>query len=190
MGGASKMLLAADGGTLLARVARRLLDAPLDRVVVVLGHDAERVRRDAALPEDERLVCVVNDRWAEGMATSLVAGLRACADAEAVLVALGDQPEVEPSVVEKLVAAWRQGAALALPAHGGRASHPVLFDRRLFPELLALGGDVGARAVVKRHLAEAAIVEGEPLRDLDTPADYDAWRAGEPGPGKGGFELS
>jgi molybdenum cofactor cytidylyltransferase len=69
---------------------------------------------------------------------------------------------------------------LVVPVHAGRAGHPVLFARALFPELLALRGDVGARAVVERHWDQARRVEGDPPVDVDTEADYRAVREGRP----------
>ena len=85
----------------------------------------------------------------------------------------------------RLVATFRAGAGLAVPVHGDpaapdgeRLGHPVLFGRALFAELRALEGDTGAREVVRRYWAQAARVEGAPLRDVDTEADYAALVAG------------
>jgi CTP:molybdopterin cytidylyltransferase MocA len=187
--GRPKMLLPMDGGTLLSLVSRALLDGGLATVVVVLGHDAERVRRESGLREDGRLRVVVNEDWASGMASSLRAGLDACAEAEAALVALGDQPGITADRVQRIVSAWHPGGSLVLPVHEGRAGHPVLFGRRLFGELRALQGDVGGREVVLRHLAEAALVEAEPLPDLDTAEDLRRHRAGLP-PADNGLDLA
>jgi CTP:molybdopterin cytidylyltransferase MocA len=183
--GRPKMLLPMDGGTLLSLVSRALLDGGLATVVVVLGHDAERVRRESGLPEDGRLRVVVNEDWASGMASSLRAGLDACAEAEAALVALGDQAGITANRVQHIVSAWRPGGSLVLPVHEGRAGHPVLFGRRLFGELRALQGDVGGRDVVLRHLQEADRVEAEPLADLDTAEDLRRHQAGMPPPNNG-----
>jgi molybdenum cofactor cytidylyltransferase len=122
---------------------------------------------------------VVNAEWAEGMASSMRCGIAACAGAEAAIVALGDQPGIDPGLVGRLVEAFRAGAPLAVPVEGEERGHPVLFARALFPELLALRGDVGARDVVARHWEAAAKVPGRHLPDIDTPADYDACVAEE-----------
>jgi molybdenum cofactor cytidylyltransferase len=126
------------------------------------------------------------------MASSLRTGLAACPEAEAAIVALGDQPDLEAATVARLVAAFHAGAPLAVPVHadpaargGERVGHPVLFGRALFAELGTLEGDTGARQVVERHWASAARVAGVPLRDVDTEADYAALIAGTPAPGEG-----
>ena len=176
--GRPKMLLPMAGGTLLSTVSRALLDGPLSKVVVVLGHDADRIRRDAGLPADPRLEVAVNDDWASGMASSLRRGLAACETAGAVLVALGDQPGMTGDRVRRIVSAWHPGVHLVLPVHAGRAGHPVLFGRPLWPELRALKGDTGARDVVKRHVLKAIQVPEPPLPDLDTEEDLRRYEAG------------
>jgi CTP:molybdopterin cytidylyltransferase MocA len=177
--GRPKMLLPAGGGTLLSAAVAPLLEAGLDRVVVVLGDRAEEIRRNAALPADPRLVIVVCADWAAGMASSLKRGLKACADADAVLIALGDQPGITAERVRMVTAAFAPGRDLVVPVHRGIPAHPVLFGRSLFSELEALSGDVGAREVVRRHEGEAVWIEVEALPDIDTEEDYRRFTASE-----------
>jgi len=188
--GRPKLVLPGPGGTLLAGVARALLASDLDRVVVVVGAEADRVRRGAGLIPDPRLCWVENAAWTSGMASSLRAGLAACGSSEAVLVALGDQPGLDDGRVPSLLAAWRRSRApLVVPVWGERASHPVLFARALWPALEALGGDEGARTVVRAHWAEAERVPvAGPLRDVDTPDDYARLLAGD-APDEGGLPV-
>jgi molybdenum cofactor cytidylyltransferase len=174
--GRPKQLLPLPGGTVLSTVVARLLEAPVDRVTVVLGCQAEAIRQGAGLPDDPRVEVVENTAWAEGMASSLRRGLRAFPDAEAVIVALGDQPGLDPDVVRRLIEELRSGAVLAVPVADGQKGHPVLFSRELFPEILALSGDVGAREVVRRHWSRAARVPATSLADLDTVQEYEAFR--------------
>ena len=170
--GRPKMPLPWRGGTVLSASVAPLLESRLDRVVVVLGAEAERVRREAALPEDPRLRVVVNPAWSEGMASSLRRGLEECADADAALVALGDQPEMTADRVACVLNAFGPGVRLVVPVAGSIPTHPILFSRDLFSELRSLTGDVGAREVVRRHEGEAVRIEVEPLSDVDTPDDY------------------
>jgi molybdenum cofactor cytidylyltransferase len=183
--GRPKMLLPIGGRTLVSTVAAALLDADLARVIVVLGCDADRVREAAGLPDDPRLRVIVNDDWQSGMASSLRRGLEECEGAQAALVALGDQPGLTSDRVRRIVSAWSPGVPLVFPVHDGRAGHPVLFGRGLWPELRALRGDVGGRDVVKRHVSNAIQVPEAPLPDLDTEEDLLRYEAGtlpaEPG---------
>jgi molybdenum cofactor cytidylyltransferase len=186
--GRPKMLLPLGGGTLLSAVTGALLDGGLARVVVVLGHEADLVRRGAGLAADARLHMVVNAEWPSGMASSLRRGLEGCGDAGAALVALGDQAGITAERVRRIVAAWHPGVSLVVPVSGGRAGHPVLFGRGLWEELRSLSGDVGGREVVRRHLDEAVLVGAEPLADLDTEEDLRRHLSGAP-PSDSGFEL-
>ena len=174
--GRPKMLLRFGAETLLARIVRAQLASALDRVVVVLGSEADAVRDGAALPEDTRLSVVVNPGWQEGMASSLRLGAEACRASDAILVSLGDQPGLTPERITAVLSAWRSGVPIVVPVHQDRPGHPVLFARALFDELRALRGDVGAREVVRRHWAEAVRVEAPPLADVDTEGDYEGWR--------------
>src|SRR6202171_108354 len=177
--GRPKMLLRAGGGTLLSAPVAPLLEAGLERVGVVLGDRAEEVRRGARLPADPRLSLVVCAEWAAGMASSLKRGLEACAGADAVVVALGDQPGVTAERVRMVTEAFGPGRDLIVPVHRGIPAHPVLFGRSLFPELETLSGDVGAREVIRRHEHDAIRIEVEALRDIDTDEDYGKFLAGE-----------
>lgn len=170
--GRPKMLLPAPGGTLLSAAVAPLLAAGLDRIVVVLGNRAQEIRRGARLPTDPRLVLVDCPDWEAGMASSLKRGLEACADADAVVIALGDQPGVTEERVRMVTAAFESGRNLVVPVHQGIPEHPVLFGRSLFHELKTLSGDVGAREVIRRHEAEVVRIEVEELPDIDTEEDF------------------
>jgi CTP:molybdopterin cytidylyltransferase MocA len=176
--GRPKALLPLGARTVLSTVAGCVLRSGVDRLVIVLGHEAEAVRRDAGLPEDPRLQVVVNPGWAEGLASSLRAGLEACEDLDAILVALGDQPGLDPKSIDGLLATWREGARIVAVAHAGRLVHPILFDRSLFSALRLLRGDAGARGILQARWHEVVQIEGSPLCDLDTPADYEGFVAG------------
>ncbi len=170
--GRPKMPLPFGRGTVLSASVAPLLAAGIPRVVVVLGADAEAVRADAGLPADPRLRVVVNGHWRDGMSSSLRRGLAECADAEAVVVALGDQPGLTAARVTEVLDAFRPGVKLVTPVAGVVPTHPVLFSRDLFGELRALTGDFGAREVVRRHEGDAVRIEVEPLADVDTEEDY------------------
>jgi molybdenum cofactor cytidylyltransferase len=188
--GRPKALLALGGRTLVARAAGAQLEAGLDPVVVVLGHAADEVRTSAGLPSSEaRLRIVVNPEWEEGMASSIRCGLEECGDADAVVIALADQPDTDAARVRAVVEAWDGQADLVVPVGEGRPSHPVLFARALYRELRALRGDVGGRAIVELHWDRAIQVPLPALPDVDTEADYRSAVDRERGP-HGGEKLS
>lgn len=187
--GRPKMLLPVGDRTLLATAVTPHLVAVNGRVVVVLGKDARRIRAEAGLPLDPRLHVVVNRRWREGMSSSLRRGLEVCRDADAVLIALGDEPGVTVDRIARIVAAWQPGVALVVPVVSAtRAAHPVLFARCLWEDLRGLRGDVGARAVVQRHWNRAVRVDVPPLVDVDVEEDYRDYLAGRT-PAKTGLEV-
>jgi molybdenum cofactor cytidylyltransferase len=174
--GRQKLTLPMPDGRPLVRVAvEQILAAGLDDTVVVLGRDAEAVSSAlAGLP----VRTVVNHRYAEGQSTSLRAGLDALgAGTTAALIALGDQPLPDPSVIARLVAALRTSdRPIAVPVYRDGRGNPVLFAASVFAELRRVTGDQGGRGVVARDPARVAEVpvDGPMPPDIDTPEDYDA----------------
>lgn len=169
----SQKLLAplADGVPLILQTARTLR-AAVDELIVVVGHEAGAVAR--ALDGSDATI-VRNDEWADGMSTSLRAGVRALPiGAEAVVVALGDQPFLDPAIFQAVVREWKAtGLPIVSARYAGTRGHPVLFDRAIFRELEQVTGDAGARAVIERDGGRVAFVDVNdalPL-DVDTPAD-------------------
>jgi CTP:molybdopterin cytidylyltransferase MocA len=187
--GRPKMLLPLGDRTVLAAAVQPHLDAGVDRVVVVLGDRSGEVIAKAGIAADPRLRVIVNAEWAQGMSSSIRRGLAEAADADAALIALGDEPGLAAERIRRLIRAWRPGVPVVVPVQDGRAGHPVLFDRGLFGELAALTGDVGARELVRRHWDAATTIEAAPLADLDTEADYRAFRDGRLEAARAGLEV-
>ncbi|HVU60495.1 MAG TPA: nucleotidyltransferase family protein [Mycobacteriales bacterium] len=172
--GGPKALVELDGEPLVERVVRMLGDGGCDEVVVVLGAMADTVR-DAAGAHTARFV--VAEDWELGQGESLRAGLdgAAAAGADAVVVALVDQPWVGASAVRRLRDAAEAGAEAAVATYGGRPRNPVLLARSVWSEVSAAAvGDVGARAWLRGNPYRVVAVDcdgtGDP-RDVDTPAD-------------------
>ena len=174
--GRPKQLLDLGGKPVLRHVVDAALASSLDQVIVVIGHVADDVR--AALPSDGRLRAVENARYADGQSTSLLAGLDAVdANFDAIVVLLGDQPGVRASAIDAVLERYRgERPTIVQASYSGRPAHPTLIDRELWPELLTLNGDEGARSIIELHRAGRAFVElgGEPPADIDTEADYRA----------------
>ena len=172
--GGPKALLAIEGETFAGRAARVLKRPAVERVIVVLGHDAERVR--AALAPEDAAAAIVNEAYDAGMLGSILAGLRAAeeAGADAILVHPVDHPLVAEATVDRVVAALEAGARIAVPSHGGRRGHPGGFARASWPALRAASPAVGAREVLAAHPEWIVHVEGDPgcVAGIDTPEDY------------------
>jgi molybdenum cofactor cytidylyltransferase len=174
-------------GVLLDGALAAAFTAPVRAVTVVTGADqgvaAAAERFCEARGEAARLRIVHAPDHAEGLAASLRAGIGSLpADAEGCFVFLGDMPRVPSGVLGSLAAAL-PGRLAAVPVFGGRRGHPALFARALFPKLLALSGDVGARAILERLGPALALVESPDdgvLFDVDESGDLATKKPGSP----------
>ncbi len=177
--GRNKLLVEIDGEPLVRTIVRRAIEADLDPVVVVTGHDRERVI--AAL---EELPChhEHNSAHAGGMTTSLRAGVAALpSDVDAALMILGDMPLVTSVMMGILIKTFRSSEVeIVLSRYGEVNAPPTLFCREVFPELLDLPNDQSPRSVVERHTQSTSIVNWPEscLKDLDRPEDLEELVAG------------
>jgi molybdenum cofactor cytidylyltransferase len=177
-----KQLLDLDGKPVLQHVLDATAAAPCDEIIVVLGHEAARIAAAVALPARARIV--LNDRFAEGQSTSLLAGLEAVDEAaEGALIVLGDQPRVPPRAYEAVLSSWDGVSDVVRPLYDGVPGHPVLIARRAFGSFGNLTGDTGARAITDRPGVEVREVNlpGPAPVDIDTHEDYEALRRGGDG---------
>jgi molybdenum cofactor cytidylyltransferase len=172
MGGPNKLLAEIGGRPLVRIAAEEALASRARPVIVVAGHQRGEVEKAlAGLP----VQIVYNPDFAEGLGTSLRTGIAAVpADAEGVIVCLGDMPQVDAGLIDRLIAAFDpdRGALVVMPTFEGKRGNPVLWSRRFFPDLMAIEGDVGARHLIGRY-GEAVVevpLEGKAaLVDVDTP---------------------
>jgi molybdenum cofactor cytidylyltransferase len=185
--GEPKQLLPFEGETLLGRAVRAALESACRPVVVVLGFDADALREE--IEEMDALV-FFNRAWAEGMSSSIRCGLQAVKGSapaiEAVILMLCDQPFVTSSVIRRLVDAYHENQSLLVASAYEAAGEttlgvPALFSRALFSELMELRGAEGAKRIIMRHRAKAAIIAvPEAAFDVDTPDDYRALQSRAP----------
>ncbi|MFF9090864.1 NTP transferase domain-containing protein [Streptomyces sp. NPDC014991] len=174
LGGRPKALLAHRGRPLVEHAAGVLRAAGCGRIHVVLGARADEVRRRAGLAG---CVLVDNPDWAEGMGSSLRAGLASLAGTgvRAALVSLVDQPGIGPAAAARVLGAYEDGTSLAAASYDGVRGHPVLFGAAHWAGIARTAtGDRGARAYLKAHEDRIRLVEcadvAEPY-DIDTEAD-------------------
>jgi len=174
--GRNKLLEDFGGRPLLRRAVDAALGSRAGETIVVTGWDHERIAEAlAGLPA----TLVHNPRHAEGMASSLLAGLARAGEAEGALILLGDMPNVSSVVIDRLIGAFEETqAAAVIPLRGGRRGNPVLIGRELFPRLSELSGDIGARGLLRaaRNVVEAEVADDGVLADVDTPDDLASLR--------------
>ena len=171
--GKCKQLMPLNGKPLLQHALDRINESVVDDVVVVLGAFADEIQKQIKF-DGERIV--INPDYERGMSTSLQTGLRALAgDAEAAIIALGDQPFVEAKTIDALVDEYRQSQSpIVVPTYDGRRGNPVLIDRSLFERALEIRGDVGFRAVFgKDNVAEVPVSDSGVIIDIDTMEDFE-----------------
>ncbi|HEY3831137.1 MAG TPA: nucleotidyltransferase family protein [Acidimicrobiia bacterium] len=162
----AKPLLSFRGRPLVAHALDAAVTSALAPVVLVVGHEADAV--SAVAPEGVQVVH--NDRWADGISSSLHAALRALEPepADGVVIGLADQPLVGAEAWRRIGAAYTDGATLAVATYGAKRGNPVLLARTMWPDALELRGDEGARQLFRDH----EVVE-VPCDGTGSPDDVD-----------------
>ena len=172
MGPVNKLLATLDGRAMVRAVVDELEGASVRPIVVVTGHEADRVE-EALLDADVRLVH--NSEYRTGLSASIRAGLAALPEStQAAVICLGDMPLIRSKHVDKLVAAFDplEGREICVPVFEGKRGNPVLFARRFFAEITAVRGDVGARHLIGEYeefVCEVAMDDRAVLVDVDSP---------------------
>ena len=168
--GGPKLLQARwQGQPIAALAADHMLEVLPQTLAVVAEQDSPL----ASLLRQHGVRTVVNPASERGMGSSVATAVEASADAEAWVIALADMPWLRPASIAAVVEALRGGAIIAAPRYGGRRGHPVGFAGRLRPQLLQLGGAVGARALLSDSTELTAIEVDDPgvILDVDRPCD-------------------
>ena len=172
MGTVNKLFAEVGGESMLSRVVQEALASGVCAVYVVTGF--ERARVEAVL-RGCPVHLVHNPCFAEGISTSISAGLDALPDEVAgALICLGDMPAVSADVLDRIIAAFdpRQGSAACVPTYRGKRGNPVLWSRRFFAQIRGIRGDAGARHLIGEHadsVCEVPINDAAILLDADSP---------------------
>ena len=169
--GDTKQLASVDGEALVARAARRAAEACGDRCILVAGHDARRVVAAAA---NHCSFLLVNDRYREGMGTSVALAARALAQvADALLIVLADQPLVSAEHLGSLVDTWSGDAdEIVASRFDGVAGPPLLLPNGTFEELRSMSGDQGAKRLLDDDRFRLTTIDFDAAAvDVDTPED-------------------
>ena len=174
-GAEPKQVLRLAGKPLLQHTLDNLRQSLVDEIVLVLGFAADAVLRQIAA---NGVRVVMNPEYAQGMGTSLRAGLKELsASTQSAFVVLADQPFVRPETLNRMIASQRKSAAeITLPLYRGFRGNPVLLHRAVFPELMALSGDVGCRAIFGSHTQGIHKIDVDDpgiLLDVDSLEDFE-----------------
>ena len=170
MGEENKLLSRIDGVPLVHRALGSLKGAAIEQIVVVLGHQADEVRK---VLDGDDLTFAENPDYEAGLASSLRCGLKALPGVAAVAVMLGDMPEVRPETIDRLFETINaaDGILVAVPTWQGKRGNPVVWHRVLFDPMIELEGDQGARSLLKRYsafVAEVPVDDPGVCLDVDT----------------------
>lgn len=181
MEAANKLLADVGGKPMLRWAAEAALASKAQPLIVVVGHEAPGV--SAALAGLDATI-VVNPDFAQGLSTSLKAGIAAVpAGCGGALVLLGDMPQIGARDLDRLIEAFAPGA-IVVPVHEGRQGNPVLWPRSCFAELMQLQGDAGAKRLIAAHTHEVREVKmgtAAIFVDADTPEALRRLRQGVEG---------
>jgi molybdenum cofactor cytidylyltransferase len=174
--GQPKALLPIGDMTFLQRIVAVLKSTRVGKIIVVIGHDAERMKgKIDHLPVE----ILVNPQYKLGQLSSLHVAIRVLlsdANCDAMLVHLVDHPYIDAELVDRMIEGfYRSGKSIVVPRYQGKRGHPVILSRKLFDELLSAPIEQGAKAVVNAHREETLEIDADDegvTIDIDTPDEY------------------
>ncbi len=170
MGKTNKLIAKVDDTPMVRIVAHAAVASRVDSVLVVTGHERESVESTL---DGLEVTCIHNPDYANGLSTSLKAGIDALQkNIDRAIILLGDMPLIEASMIDRMLkASDTTNGSIIIATSNGRRGNPVLWPRAFFDDLQTIEGDIGARQIIGRNLDRIGEVElGEAARlDIDTP---------------------
>ena len=171
--GVPKLLLPYRGSTMIEAVLAGVTASRVDATWVVLGSDRRAIREKIrGFP----VSVTVNTRFRRGMLSSIQKGIASLPRGfRAALIVLGDQPDMSPYVIDRLITPGRRGEGIVVPVFDGRRGHPLLLDLKYRGEIANLSPETGLRGLLQAHPDDILAVDlpaAAILADIDTPEDY------------------
>jgi len=173
--GRPKQLLSYQGRSLILHAVEVALASLCQPIIVVLGAYVEQIKPELML---KAVQVVENSQWQEGMSSSIRAGismlLKTNSKLDAVIISLADQPLVSPQIFNQLIQSYQETQKVIIASkYNETTGVPALFSNALFPELMQLEGDKGAKALIQKYIDTGLILLiPEAAIDIDTPDDY------------------
>jgi len=176
--GKPKQLLPINGGTLLGHVLDETLKSNLDKVILILGHHAYEIKEVLRQNLNNQKIKIIENReYNKGISSSIIVGLlEAKKYHDHVMIILGDMPNINSNLINLLLDKYLESnLPLGAVKIKAKRSHPVIFNRKMYHELLKLRGDMGARNLFVKYSDRVCLVEPDNFyddSDIDTPEDY------------------
>jgi molybdenum cofactor cytidylyltransferase len=171
--GRLKQMLEIGDSTILAMVIDAAVKSDLDKVVLVLGYQADAIKASlGGKLLNSRIIAALNPRYHEGMSTSLKCGLMEIRDEfPSIMVLMGDQPLLSHEVINLVLRSFRSfDKDICVPVYKGKRGLPVCFTKRFYKEILDVGGDMGAREIIRDNPEDVSSIE---VKDLESSLDID-----------------
>ena len=178
MGKQNKLLLPVSGEALLVKLIKSVCDSDVGQVIVVIGHEAEKIRRKL---NNFPLSFVYNPNFSEGMTTSIKSGVKEVSpDCDGYMICLADMPFINTSEINKLIHAYDQNRIkekrlIVIPVYQGHRGNPVLFSTEFREDILEHKMEFGCKGVIMKNFESVKEIEMDDdsmLLDVDTLEDY------------------
>jgi len=173
--GRNKLLEKINESTMIEHVVKSAVSSKADEVIVVLGHDASKIRE---VLKNFNCKFVFNEEYHAGQSSSVKVGVKTVMRyADAVIILPGDVALITPKPIDMVIEEYRKsGTPIVVASHGGRAGHPILFDRSLFREIMGINEEtMGLKAILNRYrdvIRKVEVGSEEVLIDIDTEDDF------------------
>lgn len=175
MGSTNKLLLRYNNHSILDEVLIQLLSSKLEELVIVTGHDRNRIDKIIEPYLDKNITVLFNSKYQQGRATSIHLAVNNIDDkSEALLFMVADKPTIQNSLINKTIDEFKKMRSdiLYVQTPSGRG-HPIIFSRKLFGELLELEGDIIGNEIIEKHIDNTIVIEDKTMqKDIDTYDDY------------------
>ncbi len=184
MTGQNKLLLPFRGYTVVEEVLCRMINANLNKIYVILGHESEQLQKLLTSYQSERVQLLINSVYEAGRASSIKVGIEKCDETiDGALFMVADKPTIKSDLINQVIGSFAAttSAITAVKTPNGRG-HPIIFNRSLFTELLELNGDVAGENLITKYDNEISWVEDDEVQlNINSPADYQKLLAAELG---------